>query len=110
MKLKAWYIYTGQNDWLNAAMIFENGWAPFGHCCSAPGYMPGDLWERRKERQEILKKMSIEVDADPEPVREEEFFKVHPEVLDLHKNSTVPNTLNALYTQYQTELEHAQKS
>lgn len=61
-KIKAYIIYGGSPNWWNATLVFENGWAAFGHLCSSPGFMPGDLWHNRPERQEILRAMGYEVE------------------------------------------------
>ena len=65
-KIKAYIVYGGSPEWYNATLIFENGWAAFGHCCSHPCFMESDLWESRKERQDILTKMGYEVEIHHE--------------------------------------------
>ncbi len=68
-KMKAYIIYGGGNQMLNATLIFENGWSAFSHLCSHPGFMAGDLIEDRPERREILKRMGIgEVEIVGEPI------------------------------------------
>lgn len=67
-KIKAYIIYGGSPDWYNATLIFENGWAAFGHLCSHPCFMPGDLWLHRKERQDILTEMGYEVELVGDPI------------------------------------------
>lgn len=65
-KIKAYIVYGGYPNNYSASLIFENGWCAFGHFCSSPGYMPGDLWLNRPERQNALKKMGYEVELHPE--------------------------------------------
>lgn len=61
-KIKA-YIECKKNgpEMWACSMVFENGAAMFGHLCSAPGYAYGDLWGRRKKRQDILSMMGYQV-------------------------------------------------
>ena len=68
-KMKAYIVYGGSGDMLSASLVLENGWAPFGHLCSAPGFMKGDLWGRRTERQEIFKQLGIELEIVGEPIQ-----------------------------------------
>lgn len=67
-KIKAYIVYGGSPEWYNATLIFENGWAAFGHLCSHPYYMYEDLWGRRQERQAILEKMGYEVEIVGDPI------------------------------------------
>lgn len=66
--LRAYIVYGGSRDMLHAMLIFENGWAAFGHMCSHPGYMPGDLIVNRSERQAILAEMGYRVELAGEPI------------------------------------------
>lgn len=43
IKLKAWFVYTGNPGWFHCVMILENGFAPACHICSHPNFAPGDL-------------------------------------------------------------------
>ncbi len=65
--MKAYIIYGGKPEWYNATLIFENGWAPFGHLCSHPCFMPGDLLLHRPERQAVLARMGITTEIIGEP-------------------------------------------
>jgi hypothetical protein len=60
--LKAWIVYGGSVGWLNASLILENGWVPFGHCCSHTFYMPGDLILERPKRQKIFEAMGYKIE------------------------------------------------
>ena len=59
--IKAYIVYSGKPEFYHAHLIFENGWCAFDHLCSAECFMPGDLWDHRTERQQILKEMGYEV-------------------------------------------------
>ena len=72
-------------DWYVCTAIFENGWSAFQHICSAPGFAPGDLWQRRPERQEILKKMGIDVEDTSEIIDDSTIDETHPELLAKNK-------------------------
>jgi hypothetical protein len=66
--IKAYIIYGGSTQWWTATLVFENGWSAFSHLCSDPCFMKGDLWTRRRERQERLRKMGYEVELVGEPI------------------------------------------
>ncbi len=81
--MKLYYVYSKHcviNGWFHCMAMFENGWVPFGHICSHPGYAPGDLWQRRPERQEILKKMGIEVEDTGELIDDSTIDETHPDL------------------------------
>lgn len=82
VKLKGYAAYSGDDQWYNCVLVFDNGWSPFGHLCSHPSFALNDLWGRRKERQEILAEMGIEV-TEIIVCRD---VNVPKEVLDKHKN------------------------
>ena len=69
-------------DWYSCCALFENGWVPFSHICSSPGFAQSDLWSTRKERQETLKKMGIEVEDTGILINDETIEKDYP---DLYK-------------------------
>lgn len=69
--MKAWYVFEGKPEWYHANLLLENGAAPYGHLCSHPAFMPGDLWLHRPERQGQMARAGITLDIqnNGEPVR-----------------------------------------
>lgn len=68
MKMKAWIIYGGSPGWWDASLVLENGWVPFGHVCSHPDFMKGDLLLGRTERLAVFDKMGVEIEIVGEPI------------------------------------------
>lgn len=80
-KQKAYIVYqpTAWSGDILAALIREDGICLAQHLCSGPGFAPGDLWIRRKERKE--KWADLEVDLEPMEISH--FRKKYPTVFDL---------------------------
>lgn len=106
-KIKAYIVYYGRPDWYNATLIFENGWSAFGHLCSHPHFMPGDLWERREERQEVLKKMGYEVELHNEIIEDRLLPNNHQWLIDNNKNEQLWKPMAEEYERVSQELERA---
>lgn len=68
--LKAWLAYEGQPEWYHASFVCENGAVPYGHLCSHPCFVAGDLWTQREERQEQMRRagFAIELQNNGEPI------------------------------------------
>lgn len=67
--IKAYIVYGGSEDWLDARLVLENGWAPFQHICSDVNFMAGDLIEQRRERKAVFAAMGYEVEIIGYPQR-----------------------------------------
>lgn len=79
-KEKAFIVYD-QRPWYPdyvAYLILGNGMIPATHVCSAPGYMRGDLYERRAK----IKEQFPEIDIS-EPMSMGQFFDRHRDVFNL---------------------------
>lgn len=81
-KLKAYIVYSGDPGWYQATLVLENGWAPFGHLCSHPGFMPGDLIVNRPERQQVFVKMGYVIELTDAPILDK---NAPAELIALHK-------------------------
>lgn len=84
--MKHYIVYQGKNDWLSAALISSEGECLAQHICSAPGYMYGDLYGRRLERQ----KEWPDLDIDRTPYYIDDFKKLFPEVYEKHLRLSQP--------------------
>ncbi len=67
-KIKAYIVYGGSPEWWSATLILENGWSAFGHLCSHPSYMPGDLLLHRPKRLAVFREMGYEVEIQGGPI------------------------------------------
>jgi hypothetical protein len=67
-KMKAYIIYGGAGDLLNASLILENGWSPFGRAVKSVQDMKGELWGLNMEAQEVFKRMEIELEITGDPI------------------------------------------
>lgn len=83
--MKAWYVYEGKPEWYHATLLLENGAAPYGHLCSHPCFMPGDLWVHRPERQRQMMRAGITLDIQNNggPVH----IETLPELIALNKSN-----------------------
>lgn len=64
--IKGYFVWQGQNQWLDCYLILEDAFCPASHICSHPSFAPGDLYFSRPERIEILKRMYPEgIDWQP---------------------------------------------
>ena len=64
-KIKLYFHYaanTAMKDWYHCTAILENGCVLASHICSHPGFMFGDLWDNRPERQKTMKELGYEVE------------------------------------------------
>lgn len=100
-KIKGYIYYSGQDQWLNATLVLENGWAPFGHLCSHPLYMPHDLILRRKDRQETLAKMGYEIELVGEP---QDQNNIPEDLLALNQDESNYKEMSELYNKTKIEL------
>lgn len=66
--IEAYIVYGGSREFWSATLVLENGWAAFGHICSAPGFMPGDLLLHRPERLKVFEAMGYKVEIVGEPI------------------------------------------
>ena len=84
--LKAWFAYEGVPEWYSASLILENGAVPYGHCCSHPCFVPGDLWTGRPQRHEQMRAAGVTLDIqnDGEPIHAS---KLPAEVLAANKSN-----------------------
>lgn len=72
-------------NWYTCSAILENGWIPFSHICSDPGFAPGDLWRRRPERQKAMEKLGITIDDTGELIDDSTIDESHPDLLKKNK-------------------------
>jgi len=63
-RIKAWITWPdgSRPGWYHCQLLLENGWPMYGHLCSEPGFALGDLWGRRKERQNEWAKNRLELE------------------------------------------------
>ena len=108
MKLKAWCVYSGEPEWCHFTLVLENGWAPFRHLCSHPGFGPGDLWLRRTERHKVMERMGIEIDLQPGTMKQDEFIERFPDTLKKHQAKEW-QPLSDEYERIKKEIEAAEK-
>lgn len=83
-------------------MVLENGWCPFEHICSHPNFAPGDLFFGRAKRQEVFKKMGIEVDVQPGLYKESDLPK---EILDKNKEKSNWEEMSKQYEETEKSIE-----
>lgn len=98
--LKAWYAYEGSRDWLSAMLVVENGAVAASHICSATCFIPGDLWEARKERREKFAAAGITLDIqnNGEPLHAKD---LPPELLARNKSNA--EAIDAFYKRINPE-------
>lgn len=84
--VKGWITYPDEYKagWCHCHLILENGFAIYGHLCSDPGFAPGDLWFRRKERQEEWKNAGLELEI----VGRVPYSRIPAEIMIANKNET----------------------
>ncbi len=100
-KLKAYVVYTGKPEWYHCTLIFESGWAPFGHVCFHLGFAKSDLLQGRQKRKDVLKKMGIEVDlVGPIPMEE-----LPSEIIEKNKDKESYKHLEEEYKKFSKEGE-----
>lgn len=91
--MKAYIVYQGMgHNNFHAALVGDNGYALASHICSSPGFMAGDLWTRRTERQESLKKEFGEIEVDLTPMHIDEFKEKYPDLYKLAVSKEENNT------------------
>jgi hypothetical protein len=66
-------------EWFNSYGVLDNGFCFGQHLCSSPGYAPGDLYFRRKERISALKEL---FGIDPETIK--------PELIVINSKADIP--------------------
>lgn len=66
--LKAYIIYGGAGDMLNASLILENGWCPLGRAVKSVQDMKGELWGLNTEAQEVFRRMGITIEIQGDPI------------------------------------------
>lgn len=101
-KIQAYIVYGGRRQFWSASLVLENGYAAFGHICSDPGYMPGDLLLNRPERQAVFKAMGYEVEIVGEPIAGSD--NSPPWLLERHADKSHWEEFAAEYKRVEAEL------
>lgn len=64
-KIKAWFVHSKRKGQLRALLVLENGWVPFDEQVHDVGWIIRLLWESKPDRQEIFKRMGVQLVYEP---------------------------------------------
>lgn len=64
-KVQAWFVHSRRKGMLRGLMVLENGWVPYDQQVLGVGNIIQILWESKPERQEIFKKMGVQIVYEP---------------------------------------------